>query len=79
MYPILFLLLFIPSAQDVVGFNKAAMAYLRSNIELNTSASFYGDAQLKLAELRQKRGTKRKRTTNKKKKSQTSVPTNIIE
>jgi hypothetical protein len=66
-----------------VGFNKAAMGYLRSNIELSSSASFFADAPLKLAQIRQQRGTKRKHSATKKKK-RTSAATaaalsNIIE
>jgi hypothetical protein len=69
--------------QDVVGFNKAAMAYLRSNIELSSSASFFADAPLKLAQIRQQ-GTKRKHAATKKKnKKRTSAAdaaaANIIE
>lgn len=69
--------------KDVVGFNKAAMAYLRSNIELSSSASFFADAPLKLAQIRQQ-GTKRKHAATKKNKKRTSAAdaaaaANIIE
>jgi len=58
--------------KDVVGFNKAAMAYLRTHIETSSSSSFFADVPSKLIQIRQQRGTKRKHSTTKKRASEKS-------
>ncbi len=51
----------IKQEKDIIGFNKAAMTYVKQQIELNTSTSFFADAAAKLVEIKNKKKNKNKK------------------